>query len=59
MSYVDLTSEQRNGMRTALVPGGRPTPGYDAARFRPAPDQCASYAGSADEVLTRPVIDPS
>ncbi|WP_435091565.1 hypothetical protein [Micromonospora aurantiaca (nom. illeg.)] len=39
----------RGGMRFALVPGGRPTLGYDAARFRPAAHQAADYADSAAE----------
>ncbi|MER7418320.1 hypothetical protein ABT346_16310 [Micromonospora peucetia] len=39
----------RNGMRFALVPGGRPTLGYGAARFEPVPEQVASYAESASE----------
>ncbi|MCG5445786.1 hypothetical protein NIE79_004308 [Micromonospora sp. NIE79] len=40
---------ERDGMRFALVPGGRPTLGHDAARFRPTSDQMASYADSAAE----------
>ncbi|WP_410816713.1 hypothetical protein [Micromonospora sp. 050-3] len=40
---------ERDGMRFALVPGGRPTLGHDAARFRPTSDQLASYADSAAE----------
>jgi hypothetical protein len=32
----------------SLVPGGRPTLGYDGARFQPTAAQAASYAGSAD-----------
>ncbi|WBC07624.1 hypothetical protein [Micromonospora sp. WMMA1947] len=39
----------RGGMRFALVPGGRPTLGYDAGRFRPAVHQAADYADSAAE----------
>jgi hypothetical protein len=39
----------RHGMRFALVPGGRPTLGYEASAFRPTPDQAAGYAESADE----------
>ncbi|MBF5033110.1 MULTISPECIES: hypothetical protein [unclassified Micromonospora] len=39
----------RGGMRFALVPGGRPALGYDAARFRPAAHQAADYADSAAE----------
>ncbi|WP_328653467.1 hypothetical protein OG598_06250 [Micromonospora sp. NBC_00330] len=40
---------ERDEMRFALVPGGRPTLGHDAARFQPTSDQLASYADSADE----------
>ncbi|WP_431874880.1 hypothetical protein [Micromonospora marina] len=39
----------RGGMRFALVPGGRPTLGYDAGRFQPLPHQAADYADSAAE----------
>ncbi|MFF3855548.1 hypothetical protein [Micromonospora sp. NPDC002575] len=39
----------RAGMRFALVPGGRPTLGYDAGRFQPAAGQADSFADSADE----------
>ncbi|WBB71503.1 hypothetical protein O7602_17300 [Micromonospora sp. WMMD1128] len=39
----------RDGMRFALVPGGRPTLGYDGSRFRPDSGQSADYAESADE----------
>ncbi|WP_091653368.1 hypothetical protein [Micromonospora pallida] len=47
----------RDGMRFALVPGGRPTLGYDAARFQPAPDQVASYAESASEYGLPPLSE--
>ncbi|MFI7648548.1 hypothetical protein ACIBTZ_21030 [Micromonospora sp. NPDC049460] len=47
----------RNGMRFALVPGGRPTLGYDAARFRPFPEQAASYADSAGEYGLPPLAE--
>ena len=58
----------RGGLRFALVPGGRPTLGYDPARFRPGAGQAASYADSAEEyglpplavhldALTSPVRD--
>jgi hypothetical protein len=43
------------GMRFAVVPGGRPRLGYDAARFQPAPGQVDSYADSAGE-LGRPSL---
>ncbi|MGC4838006.1 hypothetical protein ACLQ3D_26230 [Micromonospora vinacea] len=33
---------ERDGMRFALVPGGRPTLGHDAVRFRPTPHQLAA-----------------
>ncbi|WP_328345906.1 hypothetical protein [Micromonospora sp. NBC_00421] len=39
----------RGGLRFALVPGGRPTLGYDAARLNPDAGQLASYADSAEE----------
>ncbi|SCG44233.1 hypothetical protein [Micromonospora coxensis] len=47
----------RGGMRFALVPGGRPMLGYDAARFRPAAEQAASYADSADEYGLPPLLE--
>ncbi|WFE66436.1 hypothetical protein [Micromonospora sp. WMMD714] len=39
----------RDGLRFALVPGGRPTLGHDAARFHPGAGQLASYTDSAEE----------
>lgn len=47
----------RDGMRFALVPGGRPTLGYDAVRFQPVPDQAASYADSASEYGLPPLAE--
>lgn len=47
----------RGGLRFALVPGGRPTLGYDAARFRPAAGQEASYADSAEEYGLPPLTE--
>ncbi|OKI61494.1 hypothetical protein [Micromonospora sp. CB01531] len=47
----------RDGMRFALVPGGQPTLGYDAARFQPVPDQVASYADSAGECGLPPLAE--
>ncbi|MBG6105562.1 hypothetical protein IW249_005976 [Micromonospora vinacea] len=48
---------ERDGMRFALVPGGRPTLGHDAARFRPTPHQLASYADSAEEYGLPPLAE--
>lgn len=45
----------RDGTRFALVPGGRPTLGYDGSRFRPDAAQAADYAESADEYGLPPV----
>ncbi|MEU1755188.1 hypothetical protein ABZ436_21390 [Micromonospora matsumotoense] len=47
----------RGGLRFALVPGGRPTLGYDAARFRPGAGQVASYADSAEEYGLPPLTE--
>ncbi|SCF47067.1 hypothetical protein GA0070216_12131 [Micromonospora matsumotoense] len=47
----------RGGLRFALVPGGRPTLGYDAARFRPGASQAASYADSAEEYGLPPLTE--
>ncbi|WP_089156284.1 hypothetical protein [Micromonospora sp. NBS 11-29] len=47
----------RDGMRFALVPGGRPTLGYDGSRFRPAPEQVDSYAESASEFGLPPLAE--
>jgi hypothetical protein len=47
----------RDGMRFALVPGGRPTLGYDGSRFRPAPEQADSYAESAGEFGLPPLAE--
>lgn len=47
----------REGMWFALVPGGRPTLGYDAARFQPAADQADSYADSAGEYGLPPLAE--
>ncbi|MFC5926495.1 hypothetical protein [Micromonospora vulcania] len=47
----------RDGMRFALVPGGRPTLGYDGARFRPTPDQAASYTESAGDYELPPLAE--
>ncbi|MFC7550515.1 hypothetical protein [Plantactinospora sp. GCM10030261] len=47
----------RDGMRFALVPGGRPTLGFDAARFQPVPEQVASYAESASEYGLPPLAE--
>lgn len=48
---------ERDGMRFALVPGGRPTLGHDATRFQPTSDQLASYADSADEYGLPPLAE--
>jgi hypothetical protein len=45
----------RGGMRFALIPGGRPTLGYDVGRFQPDPGQAASYADSASEYGLPPI----
>ena len=45
----------RDGTRFALVPGGRPTLGYDGSRFRPDAAQAADYVESADEYGLPPV----
>ncbi|MFJ8581774.1 hypothetical protein [Micromonospora sp. NPDC093277] len=47
----------RDGMQFALVTGGRPALGYDAARFQPSPDQAASYADSASEYGLPPLAE--
>ncbi|MEU1603752.1 hypothetical protein [Micromonospora matsumotoense] len=47
----------RSGLRFALVPGGRPTLGYDAARFRPDRSQSDSYADSAEEYGLPPLAE--
>jgi hypothetical protein len=52
-----VTTFDRAGMRFALVPGGRPTLGYDADRFRPTAAQVESYAESADEYELPPLTE--
>ncbi|WP_329101383.1 hypothetical protein OG792_20910 [Micromonospora sp. NBC_01699] len=47
----------RDGMRFALVPGGRPALGYDAARFQPVSHQAVSYADSASEFGLPPLVE--
>ncbi|WKU07010.1 hypothetical protein [Micromonospora sp. HUAS LYJ1] len=47
----------RGGLRFALVPGGRPTLGYDASRFHPGAGQAASYADSAEEYGLPPLTE--
>lgn len=44
-------------MRFALVPGGRPTLGYDPARFQPTTEQAESYAESTDEYGLPPLLE--
>ncbi|MEV0610964.1 hypothetical protein AB0I61_31880 [Polymorphospora rubra] len=47
----------RNGMRFALVPAGRPDLGYDASRFQPTAGQADSYAESAAEFELPPLLE--